>query len=294
MNKEKTGEMIRSARTQQGLTQNELGALLGVTNKAISRWENGESFPDVGVLEQLSVTLNLELKAIITGEEEAGEHVAVTEIARVAKLQEAERKRRLQTLGLSGLLVLFLLLCGWNVFGGFREAREDFYFLMAIVLGVFSVKSVSDGRLGNPFRNKGSRLYTLISILTGIGMMAEYLLAAWLLCGGKTLFGMKVIYTGPCLNVQLMLVFLMNIVFLFRECGKVGMGEQDIHVGMYIEVFCVFLTLAYSRLLFNMVSLERFLQMMLEQTGFLLVESFLFLGLTVGVICIQRKNAQNR
>lgn len=246
------------------------------------------------MLEQLSVTLNLELKAIITGEEEAGEHVAVTEIARVAKLQEAERKRRLQTLGLSGLLVLFLLLCGWNVFGGFREAREDFYFLMAIVLGVFSVKSVSDGRLGNPFRNKGSRLYTLISILTGIGMMAEYLLAAWLLCGGKTLFGMKVIYTGPCLNVQLMLVFLMNIVFLFRECGKVGMGEQDIHVGMYIEVFCVFLTLAYSRLLFNMVTLERFLQMMLEQTGFLLVESFLFLGLTVGVICIQRKNAQNR
>lgn len=43
MNKEKTGEMIRSARTQQGLTQNELGALLGVTNKAISRWENGGS-----------------------------------------------------------------------------------------------------------------------------------------------------------------------------------------------------------------------------------------------------------
>ena len=43
MNKQKTGEMIRQARMQRGYTQNELGNLLGVSNKAISRWENGVS-----------------------------------------------------------------------------------------------------------------------------------------------------------------------------------------------------------------------------------------------------------
>ncbi len=43
MNKQKTGEMIRQARMQRGYTQNELGNLLGVSNKAISRWENGGS-----------------------------------------------------------------------------------------------------------------------------------------------------------------------------------------------------------------------------------------------------------
>lgn len=41
MDKLKTGEMIRQARMEKGYTQNELGMLLGVTNKAISRWETG-------------------------------------------------------------------------------------------------------------------------------------------------------------------------------------------------------------------------------------------------------------
>ena len=49
MDKIKTGNMIRDARTQKGYTQTELGTLLGVSNKAVSRWENGDSFPDIGV-----------------------------------------------------------------------------------------------------------------------------------------------------------------------------------------------------------------------------------------------------
>lgn len=53
MDKQKTGELIRNARIKKGYTQVELGGLLGVTNKAISRWEKGDSFPDIGVIEEL-------------------------------------------------------------------------------------------------------------------------------------------------------------------------------------------------------------------------------------------------
>lgn len=42
MNKEKTGQLIREARIKKNYTQSELGDLLGVTNKAVSRWEKGE------------------------------------------------------------------------------------------------------------------------------------------------------------------------------------------------------------------------------------------------------------
>ena len=44
MDKEKTGLLIKNARFQKGYTQTELGDILGVSNKAISRWENGDSF----------------------------------------------------------------------------------------------------------------------------------------------------------------------------------------------------------------------------------------------------------
>ena len=44
MDKIKTGELIKNKRIEKGYTQLELGDLLGVSNKAVSRWENGDSF----------------------------------------------------------------------------------------------------------------------------------------------------------------------------------------------------------------------------------------------------------
>ena len=63
-----------------------------MTNKAVSRWENGESFPDIGVLESLSHLLELPIQDIVTGERAGDREEAVTEVVRLAKLQE-QRKR---------------------------------------------------------------------------------------------------------------------------------------------------------------------------------------------------------
>lgn len=41
MDKQKTGNLIKEARVKKNYTQAELGDLLGVSNKAVSRWENG-------------------------------------------------------------------------------------------------------------------------------------------------------------------------------------------------------------------------------------------------------------
>ena len=67
MDKLKTGALIKEARTKKNFTQSELGDLVGVTNKAVSRWENGESFPDIGVIEKLSEVLDIRIQDIVTG-----------------------------------------------------------------------------------------------------------------------------------------------------------------------------------------------------------------------------------
>lgn len=100
MDKKKTGNLIREARQRKNYTQNELGMMLGVTNKAVSRWENGESFPDIGILEPLSRLLELPIQDIVTGESAADQESAVTELVRLAKLQE-QRKREKRILYLS-------------------------------------------------------------------------------------------------------------------------------------------------------------------------------------------------
>lgn len=159
MDKLKTGELIREARKGKKYTQSELGDLIGVTNKAVSRWENGESFPDIGVLENLAQVLDLKVQDIVTGEvqqddkNEIDMEEALTELLRQSKIQLREKKKRILGIvaavmalscavfvGIAGLqgpwgifasssgiayyilygLTLMLILYGWSV-----QGRED-------------------------------------------------------------------------------------------------------------------------------------------------------------------------
>ena len=50
MNQEKVGQNILRLRKKYKLSQSELANLLGVTNQAISKWENGRGIPDIEFL----------------------------------------------------------------------------------------------------------------------------------------------------------------------------------------------------------------------------------------------------
>ena len=51
-----------------GLTQKELAEQLGVTNKAVSKWETGGGMPDVSVLKELSQILEVSVDELLEGE----------------------------------------------------------------------------------------------------------------------------------------------------------------------------------------------------------------------------------
>ena len=65
-----------------------------MSNKAVSRWENGDSFPDIGILENLAAVLDMRIQDIITGNIGIQDESVVTEVVRVAKLQQKEKKRK--------------------------------------------------------------------------------------------------------------------------------------------------------------------------------------------------------
>ena len=65
MDKYKFGEYIYNKRKSLGLTQDELGRKLGVTNKAVSKWEVGETFPDITMLAPLAKTLGVSVDELL-------------------------------------------------------------------------------------------------------------------------------------------------------------------------------------------------------------------------------------
>lgn len=68
MNQIKTGKFIAALRKEKGMTQEQLGERLCVTNKTISRWENGNYMPNVEMMSLLSKEFGVSINEIIVGE----------------------------------------------------------------------------------------------------------------------------------------------------------------------------------------------------------------------------------
>lgn len=68
MNQEKIGKYIAQNRKDKKMTQQELGEKLGVTDKTISRWENGNYMPDLSLLKPLSKELGISINELLSGE----------------------------------------------------------------------------------------------------------------------------------------------------------------------------------------------------------------------------------
>lgn len=68
MDYEKIGKYIAECRRKQNLTQKDLASKLGITDRAVSRWERGIGCPDISLLEPLSVILKCSVLEILHGE----------------------------------------------------------------------------------------------------------------------------------------------------------------------------------------------------------------------------------
>ena len=72
MDAQKTGKIISIKRKSMNMTQGELAKKLHITDKAVSKWERGLSFPDISLLIPLSEILNISLYDLLKVDDENG------------------------------------------------------------------------------------------------------------------------------------------------------------------------------------------------------------------------------
>lgn len=68
MNQKDIGRLIAELRKEKQMTQMELANKLGVTDRAVSKWENGRGLPDLSLLSPLCDELGISLKELLSGE----------------------------------------------------------------------------------------------------------------------------------------------------------------------------------------------------------------------------------
>ena len=78
MDARSTGTLIRSLREERGLTQRQLADALGVTDKAVSKWERGGGCPDIELLGALSDHLGTPVETLLAGTLAADERMGGT------------------------------------------------------------------------------------------------------------------------------------------------------------------------------------------------------------------------
>ena len=69
MNNYITGAVIKRLRENKKMTQEELAQKIFVTSKAVSKWETGKGFPDIGLLESLGKALDVSVIELLSGED---------------------------------------------------------------------------------------------------------------------------------------------------------------------------------------------------------------------------------
>ena len=116
MNQEKIGLFIAKMRKKKNLTQQELANKLGVTDKAISNWENGRRMPDVSLYKDLCKELDISLNELINGEIEPKEMTRESIDNTIIKTlnYNEENKKKLNKI----IKILILVLCFLVVFIG--------------------------------------------------------------------------------------------------------------------------------------------------------------------------------
>ena len=68
MDQIKTGRFIASCRKEQGMTQAILAERLGISDRAVSKWETGKSLPDSGIMLELCDLLKINVNELLSGE----------------------------------------------------------------------------------------------------------------------------------------------------------------------------------------------------------------------------------
>lgn len=68
MNQEKIGKFIAECRKNKKMTQEELAEKIGVSRKAISRWENGKNMPDLTLFKPICDNLGINVNELLSGE----------------------------------------------------------------------------------------------------------------------------------------------------------------------------------------------------------------------------------
>ena len=115
------GTTIKKLRRERDITQEQLAELLGVSNKTISKWENGRCMPDYSIIDQLCKELGITIAELLDGEDKEENSIRVYDEEQIKdllkKVNDVEKTYKMN-IGIIFIVVGLISLALFPLYGG--------------------------------------------------------------------------------------------------------------------------------------------------------------------------------
>lgn len=135
MNQIAIGNFIVKKRKELNLTQAQLAEKLGVSNKTVSKWENGKCMPDYGIIQPLCAELGISVSELMDGEEQPQDSIRAYDDSQILDLIKRTQALESQRTTLGGviLIVLGIAICALSFSFGGSNVKD---FVSGVMLGI--------------------------------------------------------------------------------------------------------------------------------------------------------------
>lgn len=181
----KVGVFIAQCRKEHNWTQKELGEKLGVTDKAVSKWENGRSFPDITLLESLCETFNISVSELLSGKKiEPEDYKIETEHLLLQSLGEKHLRGFQIGIYLLGLVAIILGGIGFGFWGTHISWKIGpvpmKWILLAAALVTYGVMAYFDRNLpGKNYRSSIMWLECIVEAFSLACIFGNSIISCW-------------------------------------------------------------------------------------------------------------------
>ena len=177
-----TGSFIASLRREKGMTQKELASLLGVSDKAVSKWERGESYPEVTLFPALGAVLGVTADELMAGERqpqtptEAPEPIRVPEQSLYPLLMDNVREKAARSALLAWLLAVLAFVVKYAFSGNSLSEGVLFPWLAPGAAALLGIAGAVLLFLASGQFSASRRQYRAMSGLTDSRTLSPYIL----------------------------------------------------------------------------------------------------------------------
>lgn len=141
MEQDKVGKFIAKLRKEKDMTQQQLADKLGITDRAVSNWENGRRLPEYSILKELCDIFGISINELFAGEKidkenynQIADENLLKVIEKINKESRKIEKRMIIVLVISvilTMLIIYLL--------PLKNIKDVYIFIMVIIMSIISI-----------------------------------------------------------------------------------------------------------------------------------------------------------